>query len=107
MSDIEFKLPEIGEGVIEGEIVQWLIPPGESFAANDALVEVITPKSIARLMKNYRATGECAAGLYLWANHMIVIRDLSKKSIEDCVHDLLAREEFESAFERLDDGGHS
>ena len=35
MSVIEFKLPEIGEGVIEGEIVKWLVAPGASFAAND------------------------------------------------------------------------
>jgi pyruvate dehydrogenase E2 component (dihydrolipoamide acetyltransferase) len=45
MSMIEFKLPEIGEGVIEGEIVQWLIGPGRAFAANDALVEVMTDKA--------------------------------------------------------------
>ncbi|WP_205633034.1 biotin/lipoyl-containing protein, partial [Enhygromyxa salina] len=45
MSTIEFKLPEIGEGVIEGEIVQWLIAPGRSFAANDGLVEVMTDKA--------------------------------------------------------------
>lgn len=45
MSMIEFKLPEIGEGVIEGEIVQWLIAPGRSFAANDGLVEVMTDKA--------------------------------------------------------------
>lgn len=42
---IEFKLPEIGEGVIEGEIVQWLVAPGQSFAANDGLVEVMTDKA--------------------------------------------------------------
>ena len=45
MSVIEFKLPEIGEGVIEGEIVSWLIAPGGSFEANDALVEVMTDKA--------------------------------------------------------------
>lgn len=42
---IEFKLPEIGEGVIEGEIVQWLVAPGQAFAMNDALVEVMTDKA--------------------------------------------------------------
>ncbi|EDM76941.1 alpha keto acid dehydrogenase complex, E2 component, dihydrolipoamide acetyltransferase [Plesiocystis pacifica SIR-1] len=42
---VEFKLPEIGEGVIEGEIVQWLIAPGNSFATNDGLVEVMTDKA--------------------------------------------------------------
>lgn len=42
---IEFKLPEIGEGVIEGEIVKWLLSPGQSFVRNDALVEVMTDKA--------------------------------------------------------------
>lgn len=41
----QFKLPEIGEGVIEGEIVRWLKQPGETVAANEALVEVMTDKA--------------------------------------------------------------
>ena len=41
----EFKLPEIGEGVVEGEIVQWLKKPGEAVEANEALVEVMTDKA--------------------------------------------------------------
>lgn len=45
MSVIEFKLPEIGEGVIEGEIVKWLVAPGRAFAANDGIVEVMTDKT--------------------------------------------------------------
>ncbi len=42
---IPFKLPEIGEGVIEGEIVKWIVAPGQVFARNDALVEVMTDKA--------------------------------------------------------------
>ena len=49
MSMIEFKLPEIGEGVIEGEIVKWLIAPGSAFAANDAIVEVMTDKTTVEI----------------------------------------------------------
>ncbi len=49
MSVIEFKLPEIGEGVIEGEIVKWLVAPGRSFAANDAIVEVMTDKTTVEI----------------------------------------------------------
>jgi pyruvate dehydrogenase E2 component (dihydrolipoamide acetyltransferase) len=41
----EFKLPEIGEGVIEGEIVRWIVQPGQSVEANEALVEVMTDKA--------------------------------------------------------------
>ena len=42
---LEFKLPEIGEGVVEGEIVRWLKQPGEPVQANEALVEVMTDKA--------------------------------------------------------------
>lgn len=49
MSMIEFKLPEIGEGVIEGEIVKWLVAPGAAFAANDAIVEVMTDKTTVEI----------------------------------------------------------
>lgn len=41
----EFKLPEIGEGVVEGEIVRWHKQPGEAVQANEALVEVMTDKA--------------------------------------------------------------
>jgi pyruvate dehydrogenase E2 component (dihydrolipoamide acetyltransferase) len=42
---LEFKLPEIGEGVVEGEIVRWHKQPGEPVRANEALVEVMTDKA--------------------------------------------------------------
>ena len=42
---LEFKLPEIGEGVVEGEIVRWHKQPGEHVQANEALVEVMTDKA--------------------------------------------------------------
>jgi pyruvate/2-oxoglutarate dehydrogenase complex dihydrolipoamide acyltransferase (E2) component len=67
----DFKLPEIGEGVIEGEIVQWLVAPGQSFARNDAVVEVMTDKATVEIpapfdgvMQEYRAAeGDvCAVG---------------------------------------------
>ena len=45
----EFKLPAIGEGVVEGEIVRWLKQPGESVAANEGLVEVMTDKATVEI----------------------------------------------------------
>jgi pyruvate dehydrogenase E2 component (dihydrolipoamide acetyltransferase) len=45
----EFKLPAIGEGVVEGEIVRWLKKPGESVAANEPLVEVMTDKATVEI----------------------------------------------------------
>ena len=40
----EFKLPDIGEGVVEGEIVRWLIRPGDHLEEDQPMVEVMTDK---------------------------------------------------------------
>lgn len=45
----EFKLPAIGEGVVEGEIVRWLKQPGDRVAANEGLVEVMTDKATVEI----------------------------------------------------------
>ena len=41
----EVKLPDIGEGVAEGEIVRWLVKPGERVREDQPLVEVMTDKA--------------------------------------------------------------
>jgi len=41
----EFKLPDIGEGVVEGEIVQWLVKPGDAVEVDQPMVEVMTDKA--------------------------------------------------------------
>ncbi|MEM1025479.1 MAG: dihydrolipoamide acetyltransferase family protein [Myxococcota bacterium] len=41
----EFKLPDIGEGVVEGEIVQWLVKPGDPVEVDQPMVEVMTDKA--------------------------------------------------------------
>src|SRR6187551_333271 len=45
MSKFEFKLPDIGEGVTEGEIVNWLVNDGDALAENQDMVEVMTDKA--------------------------------------------------------------
>jgi pyruvate dehydrogenase E2 component (dihydrolipoamide acetyltransferase) len=45
----EFKLPDIGEGIHEGEIVQWLVQPGAFVAEDQAIVEVMTDKVTAEI----------------------------------------------------------
>jgi len=41
----EVKLPDIGEGVAEGEIVRWLVKAGETVREDQPLVEVMTDKA--------------------------------------------------------------
>ncbi len=42
---MEFKLPDIGEGVVEGELIQWLVKEGDTVQADQAVVEVMTDKA--------------------------------------------------------------
>lgn len=45
MSKFEFKLPDIGEGVTEGEIVSWLVKEGDVVSEDQEMVEVMTDKA--------------------------------------------------------------
>ncbi len=45
MSNRMFKLPDIGEGVVEGEVVQWHVSVGDIVAEDDDLVDVMTDKA--------------------------------------------------------------
>jgi len=46
---LEFKLPDIGEGIAEGEIVKWLVKAGDSVAEHQAVVEVMTDKATVEI----------------------------------------------------------
>lgn len=45
----EFKLPELGEGLEEGEIASWLVKPGDEVKEDDSLVEIQNDKSVEEL----------------------------------------------------------
>ena len=45
----EFRLPDIGEGVVEGEIVAWKVAVGDSIAEDQPLVEVMTDKATVEI----------------------------------------------------------
>ena len=45
----EFKLPDLGEGLTEGEIARWLVDEGQEIAEDDPLVEVQTDKTTVEI----------------------------------------------------------
>src|SRR5262245_50910228 len=45
----EFKLPDVGEGLTEAEIVSWKVKPGDAVKVNDIVVEIETAKSLVEL----------------------------------------------------------
>jgi pyruvate dehydrogenase E2 component (dihydrolipoamide acetyltransferase) len=45
----EFKLPDIGEGMAEGEIVRWLVKEGDTLAQDQPMVEVMTDKATVEI----------------------------------------------------------
>ncbi|RYM07297.1 2-oxo acid dehydrogenase subunit E2 [Sporolactobacillus sp. THM7-7] len=44
-----FKLPDIGEGIHEGEIVKWFVKPGDKVKEDDALAEVQNDKAVVEI----------------------------------------------------------
>ena len=45
----DFKLPDLGEGVTEGEIDKWLVKEGDVVEEDDLIVEIITDKATAEI----------------------------------------------------------
>jgi pyruvate dehydrogenase E2 component (dihydrolipoamide acetyltransferase) len=52
----EFKLPDVGEGLTEADIVRWHVKPGDSVAVNQIIVEIETAKAVVELPSPYEGT---------------------------------------------------
>lgn len=67
-SEEDFILPDIGEGIVECEVVKWLVKEGEAVAEDQAVVEVMTDKALVeipakhsgKITRLYYAQGETA-----------------------------------------------
>ncbi|MDR3606501.1 MAG: dihydrolipoamide acetyltransferase family protein [Oligoflexia bacterium] len=46
---MEFKLPELGEGVHEGELIKWKVKPGDSVKYDQPLCEIMTDKATVEI----------------------------------------------------------
>jgi 2-oxoisovalerate dehydrogenase E2 component (dihydrolipoyl transacylase) len=49
----QFKLPDLGEGLTEGEILQWMVKPGDEVKLNQPIVEVETAKAAVEVPSPY------------------------------------------------------
>ncbi|MGH3730763.1 MAG: biotin/lipoyl-containing protein, partial [Micromonosporaceae bacterium] len=49
----QFKLPDLGEGLTEGEILSWLVKPGDEVKLNQPIVEVETAKAAVEIPSPY------------------------------------------------------
>src|SRR3954468_59139 len=71
----EFKLPDLGEGLTEGEIGRWLVSEGQEIGEDDPLVEIATDKTTVEIpspaagagSKILAAEGDCAPASRPWA----------------------------------------
>ncbi|MBU5210907.1 dihydrolipoamide acetyltransferase family protein [Heyndrickxia oleronia] len=54
----EFRLPDIGEGIHEGEIVKWFVKPGDKVAEDDVLCEVQNDKAVVEIPSPVEGTVE-------------------------------------------------
>ena len=52
----EFKLPDIGEGIAEGEIVSWKVKAGQAVKEEDEFVEVMTDKATVTITVPFTGT---------------------------------------------------
>ena len=49
----QFKLPDVGEGLTEGEILKWYVQPGDEVVVNQTIVEIETAKAAVELPSPY------------------------------------------------------
>jgi pyruvate dehydrogenase E2 component (dihydrolipoamide acetyltransferase) len=49
----QFRLPDLGEGLTEGEILKWLVQPGDTVTLNQPIVEVETAKAAVEVPSPY------------------------------------------------------
>jgi len=52
----QFKFPDVGEGITEGEIVRWLIKEGDQVKEDQTLAEIETDKAVVEMPSPYKGT---------------------------------------------------
>ncbi|GKV66053.1 MULTISPECIES: dihydrolipoamide acetyltransferase family protein [Sporosarcina] len=89
----EFRLPDIGEGIHEGEIVKWFVKPGDTIQEDDTLLEVQNDKAVVEIPSPVSGTIE---EIYVSEGTVAVVGDkLVRFDAPD--HDIPDHEDDESA----------
>jgi pyruvate/2-oxoglutarate dehydrogenase complex dihydrolipoamide acyltransferase (E2) component len=52
----QFRFPDVGEGITEGEVVRWLVKEGDEVKADQTLAEIETDKAIVEMPSPYSGT---------------------------------------------------
>lgn len=76
-----FHLPDIGEGVVEGEVVEWLKEPGDLVDKDEAVVVVMTDKATVELPSPY--AGKMAKHYYKAGETAIKDKPLYALEVDD------------------------
>ena len=62
MSQKTFRLPDLGEGLTESEIVTWRVAEGDAVSVNQVLADVETAKAVVEVSSRSRASSRrCTA----------------------------------------------
>src|SRR5690625_5819323 len=103
----EFKLPDIGEGIHEGEIAKWLVAEGDKIKEDDVLVEIQNDKAVVEIpspvdgtiSKLHIGEGEVTTV----GTTIVTIDDGSEESAEETPDDSNQEESKETAEKPVDD----
>ncbi|AQL43039.1 branched-chain alpha-keto acid dehydrogenase subunit E2 [Halorientalis sp. IM1011] len=100
----EFKLPDVGEGVAEGEIVQWLVEPGDTVSEDQPVAEVETDKAVVEVPSPVNGTVKelrAEAGEVVPVGEVIIVFEVEGEEAEEAT----AGDEGATATEAGDDEG--
>lgn len=96
------------------EAEQWAIEEWDFHNDNtDVIVEFedgtrwgatfFTYGNITKLVEKNKATGECLNGKYFWSSDMLLVDEISRKSIEEIIQHLIRQGEFYNIFTQCSD----
>jgi len=99
----EFRLPDVGEGVAEGELVSWLVAPGDRVEEDQPVAEVETDKALVEVPSRYDGTVE---ELFVEEGDVVPVGDviISFRVDEDDAGEASGEDDAPAAGEASDEG---